>query len=207
MQLLQRRAGVGAELVGQPHPDLLVAPQRLGLPAAAVQREEQLAGDPLVERVLVTERRELGQDARVLPAAEPDVDEVELGGQPLELRLAAQAHRPRRVEPREQGAAPAGQRLGQQRRRGRVVGAARTGGEAAEPVQVDRVLVDPDGVPAGPAVDLARQRRTEPGQITLQRLRGPQRRVVAPNPNGELVGRNLIVDIDQQRSEHIALPG
>jgi len=58
-ELLQRLARLEAELLGERATPLLVDLQRLGLPARAVEREHELATEPLPERVLRDERPEL----------------------------------------------------------------------------------------------------------------------------------------------------
>jgi hypothetical protein len=188
VQLPQPGPGIGAELVGQPQPDLFVALQRVGLPAAAVQGEEQLARDPLVERVFVGAGRQLGDDVRVPAEAELDVVVVELGGDPLGVQRLAGAQRPRRVQAGERRPPPARERLPQQRRRCLVVAAACLPRESAEPVQVHRILVDDDGISARTPMDLAREQGAQPGQIALQCGDGPRRWVLTPYSGGELIG-------------------
>ena len=58
-ELLQRGAGVDAELVEQRGPAVPVGLQRFGLAAGPVEGEHQLAAQPLPERVLRQERLQL----------------------------------------------------------------------------------------------------------------------------------------------------
>ena len=59
--------GLEAELVEQESPAAPVDLERLGLPTGAVQRQHQLAAQPLTERVLLDERFEL-RDRLLVPA-------------------------------------------------------------------------------------------------------------------------------------------
>ena len=122
LELLQLRRGVEPELVGECEPRGAVDLERLGLPAAAIEREHQLAAQSLAERVGGDQGLELADERRVAA-------ELELGVDPLLERGEAQLVEPRGLEAREvllveigeRGAAPEGERLGQERRaRGRI---------------------------------------------------------------------------------------
>jgi hypothetical protein len=63
----QRRTGVDAELVGQQVADMTVGGERLRLPAAAVERQHELAVQPFPQRVLGGQLVEFGGQ-RVVPA-------------------------------------------------------------------------------------------------------------------------------------------
>ena len=52
MQPPQRLAGVDAELAGEQVADMAVGGQRVALPAAPVQRQHELAVQPLPQRML-----------------------------------------------------------------------------------------------------------------------------------------------------------
>ena len=67
MQPLQRLAGVDAELAGEQFADPPVGGERVGLPAAPVQRQHELAVQPLPQRVPGHQLLQLG-DERVVPA-------------------------------------------------------------------------------------------------------------------------------------------
>lgn len=69
VQPLRLWAGVDAKLPGQPQPKLLVLLQRLGLAAAPIQRQQQLSGQPLVQRVLRGGLQQHGQQGCVPPPA------------------------------------------------------------------------------------------------------------------------------------------
>ena len=57
--------GLEAELVGQVGARLLVGPQRLGLPAGAVERQHVLRAEALAHRVLLAQHLELAGELRV----------------------------------------------------------------------------------------------------------------------------------------------
>ena len=62
LELLQRLAGVEAELVEQSRARLLVGGERVCLPARAVEREDQQPGEALAQRVIADEPFELADD-------------------------------------------------------------------------------------------------------------------------------------------------
>jgi len=67
VQALQRLAGVDAQFVGQQAAGPPVGGQRVGLPAAPVPRQHQLAVQPLPQRVLAGQPLQLAGE-RVVPA-------------------------------------------------------------------------------------------------------------------------------------------
>ena len=114
LQLLQLRRRVEPELVGEREPRRAVDLERLGLPAAAIERKHQLAAQPLAERVGGDERLQLADERGVAAERELGVDPllegddaqlVEPGGlEPGELLL---------VEVCERRAVPERERLAQ----------------------------------------------------------------------------------------------
>ena len=67
LERLERRRRLDPEALDERLPRRAVGLERLGLPARAVEREHQLAAEPLAQRVLGDERLELG-DERGVPA-------------------------------------------------------------------------------------------------------------------------------------------
>ena len=67
MQPPQRLPGVDAELAGEQVADMAVGGQRVGLPAAPVQRQHELAVQPLPQRMVGGQLLQLGGE-RVVPA-------------------------------------------------------------------------------------------------------------------------------------------
>ena len=76
LELAQRGARLDPELLDEHAARLLVRLERLGLPAAAVEREHQLAAEPLAERVLGDQRLELGDEVGVGAERELGVDQI-----------------------------------------------------------------------------------------------------------------------------------
>jgi hypothetical protein len=141
VQLPQWRAGVGTEFASEPPSDLLVMSQGGGLPAAAVQGEDELACQPFIERVLFGNVGKLGDQAGVLAVAEPDVGQVELRGVALAGQHGANRVEPWGIQASKRLSPPQRQRFGEQS--GPVVIAGRTclDEQGLEPVQIDGGLV------------------------------------------------------------------
>ena len=117
VQLLQLAARLDAELLDEHAACVLVGIERLGLPARPVQREHQLAPEPLAQRVLFDESLELPDESEMARGVEVGLDpllqrrEPELF-EPGDLRLRERLVR----ELRERRAAPERQRLAQELR-------------------------------------------------------------------------------------------
>lgn len=209
VQLPQRRAGIGAQLLGEPVPEPLVVLEGLGLAAAAVQAQHDLTGEPLVERVFRGPRRQVGEQLGVPSPAQPHVGVVEPRRPPFGAQGPAQVTGPRRVQIGEGVAAPQPERPLEQGLGFVVPGFARFGHEPAEPVQVDGIGVDLRDVAAGEPPDLqprAGGRMPQAGQVAVQRLPRAQRRAVRPHPVDQLVDRHQPVRVGQQRRQHGPLP-
>ena len=69
MHGLQQRAGIDTEFFDQPISHLPVGFESIGLPAAAVLREHQLAGDALVQRVSLHGHSEAAEQLSVPSSA------------------------------------------------------------------------------------------------------------------------------------------
>jgi len=211
LQLLQGRAGVEAELLGQNKTGVPVDLERLRLAAAAVEREQPLLEEPLAVRMLGRERFELGDDGVVSAAGEVRVvTELERSqAQLLEpLGLGGAARLLGQVG--ERRAAPDRERFPQVVRC--VVGAARFESRspalecALEPVEVELVLTDDHAVPAPGGLDpLTAERAAQPVHVDLQRLDGGRRRCLSPEPVDELLGRHHAPAIREQQREQPAL--
>ena len=104
LELLQRRRGLEAEGLdqgGASRPERL---ERLGLPAGAVERDHQLAAQPLVEWMLGHELLELGDELRAAA-------ELELGFEALLRDRQANLAQPLDDRPRERLEHEIGERL------------------------------------------------------------------------------------------------
>ncbi|OLE22039.1 MAG: hypothetical protein AUG49_20395 [Catenulispora sp. 13_1_20CM_3_70_7] len=170
MQLLQRAAGIGAQFAGEPLPHSPVRLQRVGLAAVAEQREHQLAGQALVQRMLLRPRGQPGEQHPVPALPQLEVRQFALSGLPLLVQGRADVGQPRRVQRAERLPAPQAQRPLQQRY-GVVTGIALVAAGAGpfeEPVEfvhVDAALVQLDRVAVRPARD---RHPLDPGQCAAQ---------------------------------------
>ena len=144
---LQLLARLEPELVGELALRLAVGAERLGLPAGAIEREHQLAAQPLAQRMLGDERVELADQLRVPARGEIGVD-------PLLERRPAQLLEPRDLglrerlvgEVGERRAAPQRQRPPQRRGGAVGIGALRLADELLEAREVELRPVDLQGV-------------------------------------------------------------
>ncbi len=118
MDRLQFRRRVDAEFVGQPLPHSLVGREGIGLAAHLGQRAHPQAGDALVERMLLGQRVEFGDDLARVAEGEVGLDAVLRRGQ----AQVAQARGGRRgergvLDVGENRPAPQGERFAQRPRR------------------------------------------------------------------------------------------
>ena len=74
LELPQWFARLQAELLGKHVPPLAVNVERLGLPPRTVEREHQLAAQPLAERFLADERLQIRDDFGVAPQCQVGLD-------------------------------------------------------------------------------------------------------------------------------------
>ena len=210
MQFPQGRAGVGAQFLGQPVPGLFEVLKGVGLAATAVQSEHELTGEPLVQRVLPGARCQVGDQFGVPTLAQQQIGPVQFRGPALGMQGFAQPVRPGRVQVGQGVAVPEPQRLLEQGRGALVVpGCAGLSHEPAEVVQVHFVRRDAQNVAAGDAFDrrTAGQSVPQAGKVAVERVTGPVRWVVRPDPADQLIHGHQPVRVDQQRGQHTPLPG
>jgi hypothetical protein len=209
VDLAQRRPGVGAELVAQPHPDRLVRPQRLGLPAGPVQHHQVARPQRLPQRVLPGE---LAQPADQLAGRAVRDGQVgaAFGGREVALdqprRLAAgQPLRPHAVERRPP---PQLQRLVEQRPLGRRVRLARGRVQQPdEPYGVDLVRRRPEQVAAGFGGDrVGAQHGAQPGQVDVDAAPGVAGPVTVPQRLDQPLQRHRAAGRHRQRREQRPQP-
>ena len=74
LEVADRGRRLEPELVAQPVAEVVRGAQRLGLPARAVEREHQLAAEPLAQRMIDEERFELADDLFVVADPQLGVD-------------------------------------------------------------------------------------------------------------------------------------
>jgi hypothetical protein len=199
---------------------LLARAERLGLPAAAVQRQHPSRPEPLPQRVLPRKSLEL-TDQFTVPARR------QLGVDPVLLRVHPELVETGRLRPGERligelgqrRASPQRQRLGQLRRRGGAripvaQGDPSLGGELLEATGVHLVLVDVEQVARWAREDQAAGRagspprlegRPEAGDVVLQGRRGVGRRPIAPDDVDEPVERHHLVGVDQEGGQQESL--
>ena len=187
MDLLQLRARVDAEFIGQPDAQLLVGAQRIRLASARTQGAHQLAGEPLVQRMLRGERLQLGNQCGRVGELEIGLDAVEDGDQPQVVQ--ARRVRAERCAGRvgERGTAPERDRRGEQLAGLAVVAAAQClrplAGEPFEAVGVDRLRLGRQPV-AGLRLHndaCVAEGPPQPGDERLQRVGLVGGRLVAPD--------------------------
>jgi hypothetical protein len=213
LELLQRPARVDPELVDERTPPSLVDAERLGLPAAAVEREHQLPAQALPQRMSGDEVLELTRHLRV--AAEREV-----GLEPLLAEVETELLEPRDLLLRESLVGHVGERRatpeGQRRRQrlGRLDGLTpgelppRIGQEPLAAVGVELALVHLEDVAAATGLQalLRRERPPQPRDVCLQRLPGGRRRPPAVKILDQPVGGDDVPALKQQDREQGSLP-
>ena len=208
MQLLQVWAGLSAELISDDLPRPGVRGERLGRPAASLQRTHQLMPEPFPQRIRHSQPPQLGHQPGTASAAQLGLDLPLRRLQPQFLqpgRLRRRQRTPRHVGQRR--SPPQAQRLrAQPGRQPRMV----TGQRAAT---LRRQLFEPARVHLGPGdrQPVTRQLRHEhpafgipdqppqPQHIPADQLTGRVRRVIAPQLTDQASGRDDLARIGQQR--------
>jgi hypothetical protein len=223
----QLGAGVDAEVLGELLARVVKDAQRLGLPAAAVQRDHEKSPGALAQRVLGHQRGQLGHRRRWLPLRQQQVGPfLRRGGaqlgQPQPLRLG---ERPR--HPGERLAAPQRERLvGDPRRAAQVPGGtqlARPAKALLELVGVEAVRAEPQQVAAAggdqhprrlppravrvPAGPVRLEDAAQPGHVGVNAAVDGGRRLVAPDRVDQLAARDDPVRAAREHPEHGELPG
>ncbi len=149
LELLDRGAGLDAELVDEQGPGLPIHAERLCLSTGAVQRQHQLRAQPLAIGVLSSKRLQFRDKLSSLAEREVGVD-APLNGDQAKLLEAADLCFRKLLAPQvgESGSAPEAKSLLEDprcvlRRRG-----LRIGEELLEAEEVEPVRLDPDQVAA-----------------------------------------------------------
>ena len=209
-ELHQRGSRVDTELLDKRPAPALERVQRVGLPAAAIEREHQLAAQALAEQVLADERLELRHQVVMAAERQIGVDSILERGQPELIQPGDLALcEPLAVKIGQRFSAPERKRLAQARR-------------------------PPDGIVAGPClgdqrlkagkVDIARRdvqqiagrARPDPigaeqfaqvGDVAMQRgLRGPWR-LLSPQRLDQLGARHQLAAAQEQQRQQRPLLG
>jgi hypothetical protein len=205
----QFRARIDAELFGEAVPRAVVVRQGVGLAATAVQREQELPGQPFVQGMLGGQRGQPGEERGVLAQAKARLVVLQLGGEALGVERGAQRGGPRGVHAGQRllPPPPAKSPLVPLDRLALVLAGARLGQQAAEAVQIDGRLVRHQDVAGALAPDgavgcRAGERDAQPGEIAAQRRPHAVGLLLAPDAVGELVERDGAVRVGQQRGQH-----
>ena len=208
LQLAQLRSRLDAELADEPLARVLERVERLGLAAAAVEREHQLGGEALVRRVLRHQPAQLPDDLGVPPGGDVGLDAARQRGDPGLLEAPHVARGERRVgEVAERCAAPEPERLAQQVRGGlgpparQLAPAARD--ELVEALHVALAGADAEPVPGrGPRHRVAvAERLAQPRDVDLHGLDRPGRGVLAPQRDRQPLGADRLVGIQEKDGE------
>jgi hypothetical protein len=206
VQPAQVGARLAADLLDQPVAQLLIHPQRIGLPIVAVQREHQLPGQALAQRVGRDGRGQLRDQVGVQAQAELGVEEVlqQAGphlGQPDPVGL-----HPRRGDPVQRIAAPqlqrGPQRLGRPRRVG---GQARLPEQVVQPLDVGGAAGRIEQIPGVAGDEDVTHLAAQLGDQPLQPGPGRRRRPAAPQGIDQPLGGNDLPGRQGQHGERIAL--
>ena len=199
MQLAELAAGLDPKLVDERPPRALIGVERLGLTAAAVEREHQLAAHPLAQRLLCHERLELAGHLGVPAGTEILLDALLEAGEPEVVEAGE-------LRP---GEAPVGE-LGERRAtpEGKRLAGPAACLQIAEPREIELVWFDGKQV-AGrtrPQPLLADQ-LPEARDVHLQGLLRRVRRVVLPERVDQPVTGDDGVRVEEQRGQQRTLLG
>ena len=212
LEPLEVRTRLDPELLREPVADPAEHVERLRLAARAIQGEHQLAGEPLAIRVTGDEIAELTHELLVASCPQVEIDALLDDGQPelLESRDGPAGERlPSHVG--ERGAAPQPERVAEGVRGPAGLGRRDPSGRSNlrfESSEVDLVGRGAERVARrAREEDVVRlQRPTQARHLDLQHLRGGRRRVAAPESLDEAVGRDGLVEVeDEDRQERPGL--
>ncbi|HKH04261.1 MAG TPA: hypothetical protein VKA65_03790 [Acidimicrobiales bacterium] len=213
LQRLQLGPGVDAQLLGEGGPGLAERGEGVGLAAGPVQGQHQLAPQPLAQRLLLDQRRQLAGQLAVAPEGEVGLDAV-LEGRPaqllqppsLELEEPVVAHVGEGLAP-PQAQCPA-QRVGGGRGLAPAERDAPLGGEVGEGEGVDVVGAEGEGVAVRPEHQrLAPQRPPGLRHPGLEGVGHAAGQVVAPQQLDEAVGRHDLAAVERQHRHQRLLLG
>jgi hypothetical protein len=149
----QLGAGLEAQLVDHHPPGLLVDRQRLGRPAATVQRQHQLAAQPLAQRIPPGELGELGHQLMMPAQVKFQRQPVFGDGDPLLIEPGRRSPDEQAVDALQRRTPPQPERVAVARRRlvqvtGVAIGPAR-GHQLFEPGRIKPTRLDPQGIALG----------------------------------------------------------
>jgi hypothetical protein len=199
----QLRRRVGAQLVPEPAAQLLVGGERVGLPAARLQRGDQPVPQRLPQRVPGGPGAQLDGDVRGPAGGQVQAGAPLDGGQPL-LHQVGHLVAVQRLgaQPLQRLAAPQPQRLVEQLAcLLRLDGLGGLRQQLPEPHQVNVVAGQP--VSGGGGVDRAvAEQLAQPGHVGREAGADPGRQRLAPDPLGERVHADRPARRHGQHREH-----
>jgi hypothetical protein len=207
---LELRGGVDAELLGQPGPQPLVRPEGVGLAATQGQGAQQLAAEPLRQRVGGHQLLQLGHQPVAGPGGQVGLDPVLQGPQAQVLQPGhGRAGEPGvghlgqgRPPPQVQGLAQ--QRPGPHRVAGQLL--APGPGQGLEADRVHRLGGHGQPVAARGGLHRARQQAPQPRDQRLEGVGRPGRRVLVPDGVDQLAGGHHPPGVQGQALQQPAQP-
>ena len=185
----------------------MIALERVGLAAGAVEREHQLAAKPLPERKPVDERLELGHEVSGASELEVGVDAALQGIEPQLLEAADLVlGEGLEGEVGEGRSSPERQRVAQQLHPFFGSRLTRVRAQALEARQVEAARIDLQHVPGRSRLDRIRaEQLAELGDEILEGRRRRLRRRLAPQIRDEALARDDLARVDEQEREQPAL--
>jgi hypothetical protein len=216
----QVSAWIDAEFLGQDAPALLEYPQRLGVPAATVERDHQQSAHPLAQRMIRHHRRQVGYDF-LMPAERKQHVGLLFGGggpqlaqpHPLGLRERPRHSGERDASPQRERGVEFGHRAD------RIAALAQLAGPAQMLLEGDGIgltwhqvkdVAGPGGDqdPAGPAQGTVRfDDAAKARHIGVDPALGAGGRIVAPDRVDQFAPRNDPVGPHRQDGQDGLLPG
>jgi hypothetical protein len=211
VQTPQRGRRLDADLLDQPAASVAVDLERLRLPPTAIQREHQLAREPLTDRMLAEQSLQLADQRRVPAGGEIGLHARLQRGQPLLLQPRDLRLRERlELQARQRRPAPQPQRLPQQPRRlhgssgcQRPPALLHAALEALG-IQLARTHLQPVAGRGGRDHLAIAERLTQPRHVDLHRPRRVRRRRLPPQPQRQPLGADRLIGVQQQHRQHRA---
>jgi hypothetical protein len=207
VQALELRAWLDADVLDELLARVAVGRERVGLPAAAVQRQQPLRVQPLAQRVLGQQGVDLADDLLVAACSQVGVDGQLRGRQ-------AQRLEPADLRTGERLVGDVGERVAAEERerlpRAIAWGAAgRLAHQPLEPQRVDELAVDQQLVRAPTRDDLraavGSHDLAQAPDVVLDHLRGARRRFLTPEPFDQALGGDEPVRFQAEHGQHCAL--
>jgi hypothetical protein len=208
LEPLQGRPRIDPQLFGEQPPALLVSVEGIVLASGAIEGQHQLRAQPFAERVGGNEALELGDELRVTA-------EHQLHLEPLLRRRQTKLLEPEHVlggervvaEVRERVTTKQGESSTQQFGTAcGVVLSVRLVDERLEAADVDALAVEPEQVSRRSCLDrVGSEQLAQSGDVTVQRRVRRLRRRLAPERSDELVARNHVVHVEQEKRQQSAV--